>query len=292
MSDTDNSAAPPAPAPAFVRWGAWGWFPFAEARAAASSAGAWLSRPTAFAGALCLVLGLVVGGCSIYTGGRILTPTPTISLPATLQAQPGRLTEIDAVTNGKTIAWETTATDYDVVTSTALPKAAFVFPTKGAYTVTARTALGNQIATAQCAVTVGDVPPEPVPPGPTPPVPPAPPAPIPDAGFRVLIVIETADLSKLPPAQALALTAQDVRAYLNAHCVAGADGKTKEWRVWDKDVDPAAETPLWQAAFKRAAGKTLPWIIVSAGGSKGGFEGPLPADSASLLTLLKKYGGD
>jgi hypothetical protein len=106
----------------------------------------------------------------------------------------------------------------------------------------------------------------------------------------VLIVLETADLSKLPPAQALALTSQDVRAYLNTKCVAGADGKTKEWRVWDKDTIADAETPLWQAAFKRAAGKTLPWIIVSNG--KTGTEEALPKDAASLLALLKKYGGD
>ena len=121
------------------------------------------------------------------------------------------------------------------------------------------------------------------------PKPPAPsPVPIPVAGFRALIVYETADLAKLPSAQRAVLTSAEVRGYLNDHCTPGPDGKTKEWRVLDKDADAGGEPALWQAALKRDR-KSLPWLIVSDG--KTGFEGPLPADTAATLALLRKYGG-
>jgi len=274
--------------PFLMRSVMWAAQPFMEVGAGLSYLHNLLSHPGSIASAACLVFGLLVGGCTIYTGGRVVTPDPKIVLPATVDAQPGRLTEIDAITNGKTITWETTATDYDVVTSTTLPKAAFVFPVKGHYLVTARTAIGSKIATAQCQVTVGDVPPDPGPNPPVPPVPPLPPAPIPEPGFRVLIVLKTDDLSKLPPAQAIAIQSKDVTDYLNSKCAVGTDGKQKEWRIWDSTTDPTGESPIWQAAFKRTAGKSLPWILISNG--KTGTEEVLPADTASLLTLLKKYG--
>lgn len=127
--------------------------------------------------------------------------------------------------------------------------------------------------------------------GPKPPphVDPVEPAPIPDKGFRVLIVYETSDLAKLPAAQTAVLTSAEVRGYLNDKCVAGPDGKNKEWRVFDKDTDVSRESKLWQAAMKRER-KSVPWIVVSNGTT--GFEGPLPANIADTLVLLKKYGGN
>lgn len=120
------------------------------------------------------------------------------------------------------------------------------------------------------------------------PVTPAEPAPIPEKGFRVLIVYETADLAKLPASQAAALTSSEVRNYLNSACVVGADGKTKEWRILDKDANLSNESQLWQAAMKRDR-KSLPWIVISDGTT--GFEGPLPQNTADVLSLLKKRGG-
>lgn len=139
-------------------------------------------------------------------------------------------------------------------------------------------------------VTIGDGKPEPGPrPGPTPD--PDNPAPIPLAGLRMLIIEESAERNKLPPAQASILFSTEIRKYLNGKCPAGSDGKTKEWRIWDYDSDTSAEEKHWQAAMNRKPGKDkLPWVIISNG--KTGYEGPLPATVAETITLLKKYGGE
>lgn len=118
--------------------------------------------------------------------------------------------------------------------------------------------------------------PAPVPPGP--PVPPTPPAPIPVKGLRALIVYDSAQLSKLPPAQNIVLYSQSIRDYLGAN----------NWRVFDKGVDATNDAQIWQDALKRPRA-ALPWIVISNGSA--GYEGPLPGTVADTLTLLKKYGG-
>lgn len=128
------------------------------------------------------------------------------------------------------------------------------------------------------------IPPEPVPPKPV--DPPSPPAPIPVAGLRVLIVYESADLPKMPPAQAAIIFGQQVRTWLLANCVVGPDGKTREVRMWDKDTATTGESKLWQDAFARPR-QSVPWLIVSNG--KTGFEGPLPANVDDFLALVKRY---
>jgi len=131
---------------------------------------------------------------------------------------------------------------------------------------------------------------KPIPPPdpPKPPDPPTPnPAPIPVDGFRVLILYESADQTKMPAAQQSILFSKTVRDYLNSHCAAGP--KVKDWRIWDKDVDPSGEAKLWQDVMKRPR-VGVPWIVVSNG--KSGFEGPLPANVGDTMALLKKYGGE
>jgi hypothetical protein len=108
--------------------------------------------------------------------------------------------------------------------------------------------------------------------------------------LHVLIVYESAELSKLSPVQQAILFNKDMREYLNTTCPVGPDGKTREWRIWDKDVDASAESELWQAALKRDR-KSVPWIIVSNPDKGGGYEGPLPATITETMALLKKYGG-
>ncbi len=121
--------------------------------------------------------------------------------------------------------------------------------------------------------------------GPLPPPPPEP-APIPDPGFRVLFIYEAGSLVDMPAEQRMILTGKKVRDFLNANCVMGPDNKTKEWRVWDKDVDTSAAPPLWQNAMKRPHA-SLPWVLVSNGTS--GFEGPLPATDDAFIALASKY---
>ena len=132
----------------------------------------------------------------------------------------------------------------------------------------------------------------PNPPGPTPPIPPDPTPdtiPIPLDGFRVLIVYEQKDLAKLPKEQVSILTSQTIRQYFNLKCVKGADGKTPESRIWDKDTDVSADSEHWRKALARPR-TGLPWILISTG--KTGYEGPLPANVDDTLKLLKKYGGE
>lgn len=158
----------------------------------------------------------------------------------------------------------------------------------------------GETARADFTVVIGTPPTPPIPPGPgpKPPEPPTPtPVPIPEMGFRVLIVLETADISGLPAAQQSALTnTKTILPYLQRKCVKGPDGRTAEWRIWDKDVNLGGERILWQQAMGKALADyltnkgSLPWIIISDG--KTGHSGPLPGNSADLLELLKRYGGE
>lgn len=138
-------------------------------------------------------------------------------------------------------------------------------------------------------VTVGPRPP-PIPPEPPTPDPDDPPGPpIPGKENRVLIIYESSDLPKYPPAQTAVFAAASLREYLAKKCVKGPDGKTPEYRIWDKDVDTVNVSTVWKDAMKLQR-QSLPWIIVSNGST--GFSGPLPTDVDSTVTLLKKYLGD
>lgn len=140
------------------------------------------------------------------------------------------------------------------------------------------------VLTGGVPVPPGPVPPGPVPPGPVPPgpVPPGPtPAPIPVAGLHVLLVFETADLSRYPPSMVASWSAASVDAYLKA--------KGAAVRRWDANVDTSGAEKKWQDAMKRPRAG-LPWIIVSNGTT--GYEGPPPATATELLALLKTFGGE
>lgn len=224
-----------------------------------------------------------------------------ISLPATVDLQPGRLARV-AVTadpKAKTIRWINASPEgLDLIESETGRWAIVSAPKAGLYRVFVYSAIdGEPTPASTCLIRVGAGPdPGPNPPGPTPPeptppepTPPGPPAPIPDAGFRVLMVYETATVQKLPPEKSAVLYSKKVRDYLDAKCVMGPDGKTREYRIWDQDVDTAGANPVWQNAMKRARA-SAPWIVISDG--KTGFEGPLPANVDEALKLLKKYGGE
>jgi hypothetical protein len=143
-----------------------------------------------------------------------------------------------------------------------------------------------------CVVVIGQSPePPPTPPQPPGPTPPQPP-PAPAKQLRSLVIYETAELSKLPASQIPVLYGAEVRTYLDSHCPK-PDGKTADFRFWDKDVTshPAYEKvdPHWKAAMARPR-TTLPWLILM-DGERFVFEGPLPVTVAETMTLLKTYGG-
>lgn len=129
-------------------------------------------------------------------------------------------------------------------------------------------------------------PPDPKPPGPDPRPDPIVPPPIPGDGLRVLIVYESADLAKYPPAQNAIFFSNKVRTHLDTRCARGPDGKTPEWRQYDQNADLKNDSQLWKDAMARPR-KSLPWMIVSNG--KTGYEGPLPADVENTIILVDKY---
>lgn len=131
---------------------------------------------------------------------------------------------------------------------------------------------------------VGDtpIPPKPDPPKPDPPKP-VDPTPIPEPGFRVLIVYETAAVS---PQIASILSADAIRSYAREKCV--KDGTTPAFYTFDKDADTTKFFPWVGKAMARPR-TALPWILISNGTS--GFEGPLPGTVSETLALMRKYGG-
>lgn len=138
----------------------------------------------------------------------------------------------------------------------------------------------------ESTIQVGDGPDPGPTPDPDPPKPdPTPPAPIPVAGFRVLIIEESADRAKLPPSQLSVIFSEELAKYLNAKTV--SEGKYAGWGVFDKDIDTSKLPKTFQDALARPR-TSLPWLIVSNG--KSGYEGPLPTTITETMAILKKYG--
>jgi hypothetical protein len=171
----------------------------------------------------------------------------------------------------------------------------YVWAAPGKYrvTLTAVDFDAKKVERAKFSFQVGDVPPTPTPgPGPRPPDPPGPapgPAPIDAPGLRVLIVFESAERAKMPPAQDAILSSTTFRSFLNSVCADDPQtGTKKAWWMLDKDADVSGLAAPWQAAMKRPRA-ALPWIIVSNKDRGTGFEGPLPADVDKATELVKKY---
>jgi hypothetical protein len=92
------------------------------------------------------------------------------------------------------------------------------------------------------------------------------------------------------PHKLTALTAGDVRDYLNGHC--DKENGAATWRIYDKDARTYRTN-------RRNGRTSLPYLknrgladsIAIKSGRRWTKPQPLPKDTASLLTLLKKYGG-
>lgn len=101
--------------------------------------------------------------------------------------------------------------------------------------------------------------------------------------LKVLIVEETAERSKLTPAQINLLNATGWRDYVVS--------KAGESRVLDASL--TAEQLKKEAAWVQEAmakpRASVPWLLVSNGAA--GASVPLPETEAAMIELLKKYGG-
>lgn len=155
---------------------------------------------------------------------------------------------------------------------------------KGTATVEFFWADGGAVKTRRVVIECNGA--RPPPPKPDPKPDPKDDAPIPAAGLHVLVVFESG--AQHTAAQNTIFYGKRVRDWLDTNCVAGPDGKTRQYRIWDQDTDGYSDSKLWGDAMKRKR-TALPWVIVSNGVT--GFEGPLPADADSFLELVKKYGG-
>jgi hypothetical protein len=211
----------------------------------------------------------------------------TLELPAEVKGQVGQFLRVPAKTDGSMVQWYSLDPGLNVFPVDLLKdsKTAVIVGTKeGRFRLMAYTALKDTPSLpAVCVIVIGDSPdpgPTPVPPGPTPP------PPIPGDGLKVLIVTESGD--KLTATQQGIIFGEKVRGYLREKAAKGPDGKTPEFRIFDKDVDASAEAKHWQDALRRPRA-ALPWIIISNGHH--GFEGTLPATVEETMALLKKFGG-
>lgn len=124
-------------------------------------------------------------------------------------------------------------------------------------------------------------------PGPNPPVPPVPPVPPPGQGDHVLFVYESADASKLTPAQMQVIYGGEIRGWLNGKLPLEKNGKTHAWRIFDKDINVTGDEEVWKSLL--AGKKDVPGIVIGDSAGKVVYAGPLPAGVNEAKTLLGKY---
>lgn len=223
----------------------------------------------------------------VLTGAVFAGDPPKID--PEVKAKPGRMLKLNA-SSPTPVRWINTNDAADLIPDSN-GKTAIFFPTvPGRYKIAVYTSdATGPSEPAYCVVVVeGDTPPKPEPKPDPKPDPDVKPAPTPGKLKAALIVYESAELSKLPAARQSILYAAPVREYLNKVTPTSADGKTKEWRIFDKDVDLSNAPEVYKKLMTKSR-DSLPWIYIDDGGS--GYSGPLPDDTDKTLELLKKYGG-
>jgi hypothetical protein len=238
---------------------------------------------------------LILSCCVLsYAAPPTQNEVPGLKVPAEAKGEVGDWITIPATTDGKIVRWVPIDSGLKVFPIELMKdsKTAVVHaPKAGIFRLMAYTAIGGEpTQPVTCIVVVGSpvppTPPDPPDPGP---VPPGPVPPTPAGGLRVLMIYETADVQRLPAQQQSILFGNKVREYLDAKCVASSNGKTKEWRILDKDADVSATSTALQEMFRKPR-QSIPWIVIR--NDKSSYEGALPADIPSTLTLLKKFGGE
>lgn len=163
---------------------------------------------------------------------------------------------------------------------------------KGALTINVKTLLpdweSKKFSTkfGSVNVMIGEGGSVPIPPDPNPKPPVPDPKPQPISAPWVLMVYESADIARYPSSQVSVLYGKTVRDYLNSICPYESDGKTRSWRVWDKDQPIENESKGWQFMMNRPRA-TLPWISVG-DGTRIAYEGPLPLTPQDTISTIKK----
>lgn len=157
--------------------------------------------------------------------------------------------------------------------------------------VPAGAADAGQVLRRQLLIATGVAPlPPPPTPGPTPPTPGVSPFPA-GEGLRCLVVFDAAVDAriKLPTSQQLILSGKRSRDALDQLCRVGADGKTRDWRMWPEGTDGSTDAAPFADLMKRKRDK-LPWLYL--GGGKGQpYDGPLPADPDAFDAAVKAASG-
>lgn len=155
-----------------------------------------------------------------------------------------------------------------------------VTPSKAAkvYVVLTVDLAGKFAQQASLEVTCGPFPD----PGPDPKPDPNPkPDPTPPGPRWVMMVEES---SQRTPGLAAVISSESLRQYVSS--------KGHHWRVWDKDLAKDQTAPAEIAPWlNRAAGKQLPWLMISDDAGRVLWEGPCPADPISVQQLIVKHGG-
>tara|TARA_R100000951_G_scaffold70820_1_gene59715 strand:- start:1483 stop:2268 length:786 start_codon:yes stop_codon:yes gene_type:complete len=110
--------------------------------------------------------------------------------------------------------------------------------------------------------------------------------PIAEDGLRVMIVVESSQISQMDPKQREILFNLKTRTYLNRRCIKGEDGQPS-WRIMDPDTEfPDGCDSIWCQALARDR-ETVPWLVVSNG--KTGVEMPLPKTMNDFLEVVEKF---
>ncbi len=101
-------------------------------------------------------------------------------------------------------------------------------------------------------------------------------------GFRVMLVYDDSKLSLMPETEKSVIFSSEIRLYL--------EGKAEDFRFVSNKTDMSQDEAYWKEAFERPR-KDNPWLMISSGKTKGGYEGKMPKTIEATLSLLKKHGG-
>jgi hypothetical protein len=250
-----------------------------------------------YAGCMAVALSLGVWGAV-----RPLVPQPAPVPPRppvptnVIDAPAGEMTKVSLPAPALDVLWIVPPSQAKDLRIIAYPDHAILNPVVGKvadydFAVVTRESESGKIAIKWWVIRSGKGPqPPPTPPRPVDPVdpvdPPVPvnPSPFAATGFRVLVVYEDSKAApKLTSKQSDELYGAAFSSYMNAECVKGPDGRTAEFRIWEKSTPLAGASELWRQAMGRSVHAAPPTLMFGDGTT--GWEGPLP--DGGILDFIK-----